>query len=83
VLSLSSNRPLWTGKKWVAQPLACVNDFNLLVENMNTMKKSTALPVDVSLEANAEKTEYNFMFHRQIAGQHRSIKIYYIFLKCG
>jgi hypothetical protein len=52
-------------------------DANLLVVNINIIKKSTEALLDVSkevgLDVNTEKTKYMLMYHHQNAGKNRNI----------
>jgi hypothetical protein len=53
--------------------LVCVDDVNLLGDNIDTIKKNTETLIDsskeVGLEVNAEKTKYMLLSHLQNAGQ--------------
>jgi ribosomal protein L24 len=55
------------------------DDDNLLVENINIIKKKTKAVSDASMEVglqvNVEITEYMFMSHHQTAGQNVNIKV--------
>jgi hypothetical protein len=55
------------------------DDVNLLGDNIDTIKKNTETPIDVSkevsLEVNAERTKYMLVSRQQNAGQNHNIKI--------
>jgi hypothetical protein len=61
------------------QLLLYADDVNLLVDNINTVKKNTETLIDASkevgLEVNAEKTKCMLLSHHQDAGQNHDIKI--------
>jgi hypothetical protein len=58
--------------------LGCVDDVNILGENIDTIQKNTKVLLDASKEAglkvNSEKTKYMLMSRCQKAGQMQSIK---------
>jgi hypothetical protein len=61
------------------QLLVYVDDFNLLSENINIIKKNAEALLDaikeIGLEVNSEKTKYMFMSRHQIAGQSNYITV--------
>jgi hypothetical protein len=51
------------------------DDINALTENMNTVKRNTALLEgirEVGLETNTQKTKYMVMSRHQTVGQHHN-----------
>jgi hypothetical protein len=63
------------------QLLFCVDDVDLLGDNMNTIKKNTETLTDarkeVGLEANADKTKHKLLSHHQNARQNHNIHRYF------
>jgi hypothetical protein len=61
------------------QLLAYADDVNLLLDNIDTIKKKTETFIDASKEVglgiNAEKTKYMLLSRHQNAGQNRDIEI--------
>jgi hypothetical protein len=61
------------------QLLGYADDVNLLVDNIETIKKNTETLIDVSkevsLEINVEKPKYMLLSRHQNAGQNQNIKI--------
>jgi hypothetical protein len=61
------------------QLLFHAEDFNLLADNINTMKKNTETSTDASkdvgLEVNTKKTKYMFLSYHQNVGQNHNINI--------
>jgi hypothetical protein len=59
--------------------MSCVDDVNLLGDNIDSIKKNTQTLIDASnkvgLEVNPEKTKYIFLSRHQNAGQDNDIKI--------
>jgi hypothetical protein len=59
--------------------LAYADDVNLLVDNIDTIKKNTETLIDASkevcLEINVEKTKYMLLSRQQNVEQNRDIKI--------
>jgi hypothetical protein len=64
---------------WTHQLLAYADDVNLLVDDIDTIKKNTETLIDASkevgLEINIEKTKYMLLSHHQNVGQNRDIKV--------
>jgi hypothetical protein len=60
------------------QLLAYANDVNLLVDNIDTIKKNTETLIDaikkVGMEINVENTKYVLLSRHQNVGQNRDIK---------
>jgi hypothetical protein len=60
------------------QLLIHADDVNLLVDNTDTIKKSTETLIDVStdvgLEVNTEKSKYMLLYRHQNAGQNYNKK---------
>jgi hypothetical protein len=60
------------------QLLFYADNLNLLVDNIDTIKRNTQTVIDgtkeVGLEVSTEKTKYMLLFHHQNAGQNRDIK---------
>jgi hypothetical protein len=61
------------------QLLAFADDVNLLVDNIDTIKKNTETLIgankDIGIEINIEKTKYMLLSHHQNIGQNQDIKI--------
>jgi hypothetical protein len=61
------------------QLLACADDFNVMAENVDTLKENTEALLDASkevgIEVNQEKTKFKLMLRRQMRVQKHSIKI--------
>jgi hypothetical protein len=60
--------------------MVCADDVNLLVDNIDNIKKNTQTLNDVSeevgLEVNAEKIKYMLLSYHQSAGQNHDTKIH-------
>jgi hypothetical protein len=69
------------------QLLAYADDMNPMLGNIDTVNKNTETfnnaRKEVGLERNADKTNYVFLSHYQIAGKNRDIKIANRSLKLG
>jgi hypothetical protein len=61
------------------QLLAYADDVNVLIDNIDTIKKNTETPIgaskEIGLHINIEKTLYMWLSHHQNVGQNRGIKI--------
>jgi hypothetical protein len=61
------------------QLLFCVDDVNLLGDNIDTIQQNTQTLIDASqkvgMEVNAEKTKYMLLSHYQNAGQNYNMKM--------
>jgi hypothetical protein len=70
------------------QLLVCVDDLNLLRDNMDTIKKNIETLIvaskEVGVEINTKKSKYMLLCHHQNAGQNHNINIANRSLKkCG